>query len=130
MRELARIKRILVLLKQLWEKDQLALGYLMEKHVWAKYTRDIFYVEDTETESNLKLALSGLDGVAKAELSSEKQEILTIVGVIWNEVPDQRLGQLLSNYGFGHFLSFPPNEMLHQEDNVLLQNLKSCLRQQ
>ena len=127
MREFARINRIINLLKNLWEiENNLDLGYLLEKWVWSEYVRDIFFVEDTKTESILNGALKSLEGKPQKQLNETQLAILSQITEKWPLLPDQRLGQFLSNYAFGHFLSHPENKMLQQEDNVILSNLKNC----
>src|SRR4051812_13325682 len=108
MREIARIHRILLLLEKLWTYDsQSNLGPLLQKWIWEQWKRDIFRVEDTKTEELLQAVIKEQEGKDTAELSPEKKEMLAEIEKIWNIVPDQRLGQLLSNYGFGHFMSHP-----------------------
>ena len=128
MRESARRPRILQLLQELWTNDcDSSLGPLLQKWIWEDYKRDIFRIEDTKTEVLLLEAIQKQDAKPGSELSLKKKEMLFMIERIWNSVPDQRLGQLLSNYGFGHFLSHPPNMMLQQDDDVIYENLKSSM---
>lgn len=47
--------------------------------------------------------------------------ILNEIGRVWHKYPDQRLGQLLSNYVFGHH-----TDIFFQEDDTTLENLKGA----
>lgn len=41
------------------------------------------------------------------------KRICKLIEKVWNKVPDQRLGQFLSNYVFGHH-----TDIFFQEDNI------------
>ena len=41
------------------------------------------------------------------------KRMLKLIDQIWQKYPDQRLGQLLANYCFGHH-----NDIFYQEDDV------------
>lgn len=133
MREYERIDRIIELVSELWKFDSnLNLGMLLEKWIWTDYIEsrgDIFHPEDTQTEQRLKDALTkAKSSLSMDELNRVQREILQTIREIWRLVPDQRLGQLLSNYGFGHYLSHPEKMMLRQTDEKLLDSLRSYLR--
>lgn len=130
MRELARIQRILDLVVQLWSYEQnLTLGQLLEKWIWTDWieTRgDIFHPEDTQTETRLQEALSkAKTNSTVVELNQLQKDIIKEITDKWPMVPDQRFGQFLSNYAFGHFMSHPPKMMLHQSDEIILNNLRT-----
>ena len=131
MREFARIERISNLVSQLLTYDQtLTLGGLLQKWIWTDWIEkrgDIFHPEDTQTEERLN------EAIKKAQLSSTpteliqlQQDVISKIKELWPHVPDQRFGQFLSNYGFGHFMSHPPKMMLQQSDETILQALQLC----
>jgi hypothetical protein len=47
------------------------------------------------------------------------KRICKLIEKIWNKYPDQRLGQLLSNYVFGRQI-----DIFFQEDNLTEENLE------
>lgn len=51
------------------------------------------------------------------------KRILKLIEKIWNKYPDQRLGQLLINYGFSE------RDIFNQEDNVTEGSLKRWLEE-
>ena len=129
MREFERIKRIIDLVSQLWAyNNSLTLGELLEKWIWEDWiesTGDIFQPEDTQTEQRL------IEAIKKAQASSSpsdlnqlQKDLINKIEEFWPHVPDQRFGQFLSNYGFGHFLSHPPKMLLRQNDETILQALQ------
>ena len=131
MREFARIQRIIDLTAQLWTYDStLPLGELLEKWIWNDWIEskgDIFHPEDTTTEQRLKDALFKAQtelSLTPYALSPLKKSIVDKITEIWPHVPDQRFGQFLSNYAFGHFLNHPPKMMLRQSDEMILGTLQ------
>ncbi|UJR32894.1 hypothetical protein I4U23_020355 [Adineta vaga] len=130
MREFQRIQRIIDLVTHLWAYDQiLTLGSLLEKWIWTDWMAlrgDIFYSEDTQTEQRLNEAIKRAEATSTAsELSQVQRDILKNIAELWPHVPDQRFGQFLSNYAFGHFMSHPPKKMLQQNDEIILKNLQN-----
>lgn len=131
MREFERIQRIVDLVTRLWAYDQtLTLGSLLEKWIWTDWMAsrgDIFHPEDSQTEHRLKEALQRAESTSTStELSQLQKNVLEQIAKLWPLVPDQRFGQFLSNYAFGHFMDHPPMKMLHQSDETILQALKQC----
>ena len=127
MREFARIQRILDLTAQLWTYDSsLPLGELLQKWIWTDWIEsrgDIFHPEDTTTEEQLKNALAnarGTSALTADPLTPLQQNVIAKIGELWPHVPDQRFGQFLSNYAFGHFMNHPPKMMLRQSDEAIL----------
>lgn len=55
----------------------------------------------------------------KNKLSKEQEEILELLKKLWNEYPEQRLGQLLENYVFfsGQRGDETSVRLFHQQDN-------------
>ncbi|CAF2951540.1 unnamed protein product [Rotaria sp. Silwood2] len=132
MREFERIKRIIDLVSQLWTYDHiLTLGGLLEKWIWADWIEsrgDIFYPEDTQTEQRLNEAIKKAQSssTSPSELTQLQKNIINKIEELWPHVPDQRFGQFLSNYAFGHFMSHPPKMMLQQNDETILQAMQEC----
>ncbi|CAF2419115.1 unnamed protein product [Rotaria sp. Silwood2] len=132
MREFERIKRIIDLVSQLWTYDHiLTLGGLLEKWIWADWIEsrgDIFYPEDTQTEERLNEAIKKAQSssTSPSELTQLQKNIINKIEELWPHVPDQRFGQFLSNYAFGHFMSHPPKMMLQQNDETILQAMQEC----
>ncbi|CAF1073155.1 unnamed protein product [Adineta steineri] len=132
MRELERIKRIIDLVSQLWTYDHtLTLGRLLEKWIWTDWMAsrgDIFHPEDTQTEQRLHESIKRAQASSSSisELTQLQKDIINKIAELWPHVPDQRFGQFLSNYAFGHFMSHPPKTMLHQSDETILQALQQC----
>lgn len=131
MREFARIERISNLVAQLWTYDQtLTLGGLLQKWIWTDWIEkrgDIFHPEDTQTEERLNEAIKKAQlSSTPTELTQLQQDVISKIKELWPHVPDQRFGQFLSNYGFGHFMSHPPKMMLQQSDETILQALQLC----
>lgn len=132
MREFARIERICNLVAQLWSYDStLTLGGLLQKWIWAEQIEkrgDIFHPEDTQTEERLNEAIkkAQASSTSTTNLSQLQQDLISKIKELWPHVPDQRFGQFLSNYGFGHFMSHPPKMMLQQNDETILQALQLC----
>ena len=133
MRESERIRRIMDLIFQLWARDNTAsLGELLEKWIWSDWIEsqgDIFRLEDSETEKRLREAIikaqsSSSSSPAVSTLTQEQQDVIKKIRELWSHVPDQRFGQFLSNYAFGHFLSHPPKMQLRQTDATVLQALE------
>ena len=131
MREFTRIKRIMDLVSRLWTYDHtMSLGRLLEKWIWADWieTRgDIFHPEDTQTEERLNEAIKQAQtlSLSPSELSQLQKNIINKIEELWPHVPDQRFGQFLSNYAFGHFMSHPPRMMLQQQsDETILQAMQ------
>lgn len=130
MREFERIKRIIDLVTQLWTYDQSStLGSLLEKWIWGDWieTRgDIFYPEDVQTEQRLNEAVKKAQSasVSPSELTELQKSIIKKIEELWPHVADQRFGQFLSNYGFGHFMSHPPKKMLQQSDETIFHELQ------
>lgn len=50
--------------------------------------------------------------------------ICKILQKVWTEVPDQRLGQLLANYAFGHH-----RDIFYQEDDRTEETLNGIYKQ-
>ena len=129
MREFERIERIIDLVRRLWNFNSiLSLGELLEKWIWADWIEsrgDIFYPEDVDTERRLKEALVKAESSSThGDLNAQQNEIIDLIRQHWPRVPDQRFGQFLSNYAFGHFLNHPPKMILRQSDETILKNLK------
>ncbi len=130
MREFARIKRIIDLISLLWTYDHtLTLGGLLEKWIWTDWieTRgDIFHPEDTQTEQRLNEAIKKAQELLMfpCELNELQKSIIRTIEELWPHVPDQRFGQFLSNYAFGHFMSHPPKKMLQQSDETILEAMQ------
>jgi hypothetical protein len=131
MREFARIERISDLVSQLWTYDHtLTLGGLLQKWIWTDWIEsrgDIFHPEDTQTEERLKEALNKAQtSSAPSDLTQLQKDVIDKIKAVWPHVPDQRFGQFLSNYAFGHFMSHPPKMMLQQSDETILEALQNC----
>jgi hypothetical protein len=132
MREFARIQRITDLVSELWTYDHtLTLGRLLEKWIWTDYIQssgDIFRPEDTQTEERLKEAIkkAQTSSSSPSNLTQLQNDVINKIKELWPHVPDQRFGQFLSNYAFGHFMSHPPKMMLQQSDETILQALQQC----
>lgn len=132
MREFARIQRINDLVAELWIYDHtLTLGGLLEKWIWKDWIEsrgDIFYPEDDQTEVRLKEAIkkAQTSSSTPVDLTQIQKDIINKIKELWSHVPDQRFGQFLSNYAFGHFMSNPPKMMLQQSDETILQALQQC----
>jgi hypothetical protein len=131
MREFARIERISDLVSQLWTYDHtLTLGRLLQKWIWTDWIEsggDIFHPEDTQTEERLKEAIQKAQtSSTPSDLTQLQKDVINIIKTLWPQVPDQRFGQFLSNYAFGHFMSHPPKMMLQQSDETILQALQKC----
>jgi hypothetical protein len=134
MREFERIKRIADLVSQLWTYDHtLTLGELLEKWIWTDWIAsrgDIFHSEDTQTEQRLNEAIKkGETSSSPSDLTQLQKDIIKKIEELWPHVPDQRFGQFLSNYAFGHFMSHPPKKLLQQSDETILQALQQCSTQ-
>jgi hypothetical protein len=130
MREFERIKRIIDLVSQLWSYyHTLTLGGLLEKWIWTDWIEsrgDIFTPEDTNTEERLKEAVKKAQASSSSgDLTQLQKDLINKIEELWPCVPDQRFGQFLSNYAFGHFMSHPPKKMLQQSDETILQALQS-----
>eukprot|EP01121_Diplochlamys_sp_Union-15-3_P006029 TRINITY_DN16453_c0_g1_i1.p1 TRINITY_DN16453_c0_g1~~TRINITY_DN16453_c0_g1_i1.p1 ORF type:complete len:145 (-),score=24.41 TRINITY_DN16453_c0_g1_i1:9-422(-) len=130
MRKFERIARIISLTEELSKLEpEIPLGPLLQKWVFKEAIEkrgDIFFPEDDLNEHLLSSAVSELKTKADIKpLAEERQKLLNTLMFIWERVPDQRFGQVLSNYGFGHFMSHPPKQMLQQSDEVVLKNLQS-----
>lgn len=136
MRELARIQRIIDLVSELWSYDStIPLGELLEKWIWSDWIQssgDIFRPEDTTTEQRLKEAIikAKSSSMSSQELSALQKSIINKIAELWPAVPDQRFGQFLSNYAFGHFMDHPPKMLLRQTDETVLQALEQYTRVQ
>ena len=50
--------------------------------------------------------------------------ICKLLEKLWLQVPDQRLGQLLSNYIYGHSV-----DIFYNEDDLVLNKLKGLLKE-
>ena len=129
MREFARIQRITDLVAELWTFDpDLSLGGLLQKWIWAEViekTGDIFRPEDDTTELQLKEALDKARTLSiPTELTQIQKDLIKRIQELWPHVPDQRFGQFLSNYAFGHFMSHPPKMLLQQSDEIILATLQ------
>jgi hypothetical protein len=134
MREFERIKRIIDLVSQLWTYDHtLTLGELLEKWIWTDWIAsqgDIFHPEDTQTEQRLNEAIKKAEtSSSPSDLTQLQKDVITKIAELWPHVPDQRFGQFLSNYAFGHFMSHPPKKLLQQTDETILQALQQCSSQ-
>jgi hypothetical protein len=134
MREFERIKRITDLVSQLWTYDHtLTLGELLEKWIWTDWIAsrgDIFHPEDTQTEQRLNEAIKKAEtSSSPSDLTQLQKDIIKKIEELWPHVPDQRFGQFLSNYAFGHFMSHPPKKLLQQSDETILQALQQCSSQ-
>jgi len=134
MREFERIKRITDLVSQLWTYDHtLTLGELLEKWIWTDWIAsrgDIFHPEDTQTEQRLNEAIQKAEtSSSPSDLTQLQKDIIKKIEELWPLVPDQRFGQFLSNYAFGHFMSHPPKKLLQQSDEIILQALQQCSSQ-
>ena len=131
MREFERIQRIMDLVSELWTYDHTStLGGLLEKWIWTDWIEsqgDIFRPEDTQTEERLKEAIKKAQtSSSPSDLTQLQKDLINQIKKIWPHVPDQRFGQFLSNYAFGHFMSHPPKKMLQQSDETILQALQQC----
>ncbi|CAF3170019.1 unnamed protein product [Rotaria socialis] len=132
MREFERIKRIIDLAAQLWTYDHtLTLGALLQKWIWTDWIEsrgDIFHPEDTQTEQRFNEAINKaqLLSTSPSELTELQQDIIQKIEELWHLVPDQRFGQFLSNYAFGHFMSHPPKMMLQQNGQTILEAMQEC----
>ncbi|CAF2182992.1 unnamed protein product [Rotaria magnacalcarata] len=132
MREFERIKRIVDLAAQLWTYDHtLTLGALLQKWIWADWIEsrgDIFHPEDTQTEQRFNEAIrkAQSSSASPSELTELQKNIIQKIEELWHLVPDQRFGQFLSNYAFGHFMSHPPKMMLQQNDQTILEAMQKC----
>ncbi|CAF1103398.1 unnamed protein product [Rotaria sordida] len=132
MREFERIKRIIDLVSQLWTYDHtLTLGRLLEKWIWTDWIEsrgDIFHPGDIQTEQRLNEAIKRAQSssTSPSELTELQKNIINKIEELWPLVPDQRFGQFLSNYAFGHFMSHPPKMMLQQNDETILQAMQQC----
>ena len=129
MREFERIKRIIDLVSQLWTYDNtLTLGGLLEKWIWMDWIEsrgDIFHPEDDKTEERLKEAIKKAQtSSSPSDLTQLQKDVINKIEELWPYVPDQRFGQFLSNYAFGHFMSHPPKKMLQQNDEIILEVLQ------
>ncbi|CAF3937074.1 unnamed protein product [Rotaria sp. Silwood1] len=84
---------------------------------------DIFYPEDTQTEQRLNEAIKKAQSLSTSpsQLTELQKKIINKIEELWPHVPDQRLGQFLSNYAFGHFMSHPPKMMLQQNDETIFE---------
>lgn len=132
MREFERIQRMMDLLSQLWTYDHTAsFGELLEKWIWSDWIGspgDIFHPEDSETEKRIREAITKVQSSSSpvSVLTKRQQDVIKKIEELWSHVPDQRLGQFLSNYAFGHLLSHPPKMQLRQTDEAILQALEQC----
>ena len=103
----------------------------MEKWIWndAIQTRgDIFRVEDTLTERRLNEAIEkARSSVSASDLNQRQMDLISTIQDTWPHVPDQRFGQFLSNYAFGHFLDHPMGMLLQQADGIILDALRNCM---
>jgi hypothetical protein len=129
MREFERIQRIIDLVSELWTYDHtLTLGGLLEKWIWTDWIEsrgDIFRPEDTQTEQRLKEAIQKAQTSSSvSDLTQLQKDVINKIKELWPHVPDQRFGQFLSNYAFGHFMSHPPKMLLKQSDETILQALQ------
>ena len=80
------------------------------------------------TEPRLNAALGSMgEDEERSPLSETQEAILQAMETLWKQVPDQRMGQLLENYAFGHFLTHPEGQMLRVSDEIALRNLRSVL---
>lgn len=52
------------------------------------------------------------------------KRILSLIETIWNEFPDQRIGQLMRNYGFGE----AANPIFNIEDEITEAYLKKSVK--
>jgi hypothetical protein len=104
------------------------LGGLLEKWIWTdwiKSSEDIFRPEDAQTEERLKEAIKKAQtSSSPSDLTQLQKDVINKIEELWPHVPDQRFGQFLSNYAFGHFLSHPPKMILQQNDETILQALQ------
>ena len=55
--------------------------------------------------------------------------ILHLLGTLWYEFPDQRLGQLLENYVFGHHSERDSMCIFHQEDDETEARLERFIKE-
>lgn len=83
----------------------------------------------SEKEKNLKKLVDYFIekdfGKLKPRNPKRIKRILKLIGELWIQVPDQRLGQLLENYVFSHEGGF---DMWNQEDDVTEARLKEELK--
>ena len=132
MREFERIKRIVDLVSRLWSYNTtLPLGELLEKWIWKdeiQAREDIFRVEDTQTEQRLNEAIDkARSSLSTSNLNQRQTDLISTIRDAWPHAPDQRFGQFLSNYAFGHFLDHPTGMLLRQTDETILDALRSCM---
>eukprot|EP01112_Ceratiomyxa_fruticulosa_P012281 TRINITY_DN3392_c0_g1_i1.p1 TRINITY_DN3392_c0_g1~~TRINITY_DN3392_c0_g1_i1.p1 ORF type:complete len:130 (+),score=19.68 TRINITY_DN3392_c0_g1_i1:365-754(+) len=129
MRDPARIPRIVELLEKVsaLDNESLDFGQLIQKWVFAKAFEergDIFHCEDTGTEERLQQAVELLSSKnQEKELSNDRIVILRAIHQVWGQVPDQRLGQLLSNY----FFRYSEKMVWQQTDKDLVENLPQAV---
>jgi hypothetical protein len=119
----------------LWTYDHtLTLGELLEKWIWTDWIAsrgDIFHPEDTQTEQRLNEAIKKAETSlsSPSDLTQLQKDVIKKIAELWPYEPDQRFGQFLSNYAFGHFMSHPPKKLLQQSDETILQALQQCSSQ-
>lgn len=100
-RESARIDRIFVLFKRLWNKypdasfTGLLCNYLFKEEF--SLNKDIWFVEDDDLEGRLSKEITN-ENIIDWDSSSIKSIILDKFFELWNKNGDMRFGQLFINY--------------------------------